>query len=273
MSEPSPSTSGRSRPIGSPTWPRCSRRAATRSGAGAPTSGSAVATGRTRRRPGTAPRLRTSPSDDAGARAGRLSGRPTPSAGSASGRARTTSGWPFEDPRPGRRHAGLVDRVLRRLATVRGQGRRRGAPRRRRSTTPATTARRRSRRTRSTSGRRTRIPAANAFHGTLAMFERAGFTVVERRQWNADDARSGRSSGWSSRRPGRSAPASSSTAGPTLLRHPSRPWHRRPSGLTSVSPRARRLPTGSHVAGTDPPQRGGGSNDDESVPPHPMRCA
>ena len=30
-----------------------------------------------------------------------------------------------------------------------------------------------------------RVPAANAFHGTLAMFERAGFTVVERRQWNA----------------------------------------------------------------------------------------
>ena len=29
-----------------------------------------------------------------------------------------------------------------------------------------------------------RVPAANAFHGTLAMFERAGFTVVERRQWN-----------------------------------------------------------------------------------------
>jgi GNAT superfamily N-acetyltransferase len=30
-----------------------------------------------------------------------------------------------------------------------------------------------------------RVPAANLFHGTLAMFERAGFTVVERRQWNA----------------------------------------------------------------------------------------
>ena len=30
-----------------------------------------------------------------------------------------------------------------------------------------------------------RIPAANAYHGTLTMFERAGFTVVERRQWNA----------------------------------------------------------------------------------------
>ena len=29
-----------------------------------------------------------------------------------------------------------------------------------------------------------RVPAANAYHGTLAMFERAGFTVVERRQWN-----------------------------------------------------------------------------------------
>lgn len=30
-----------------------------------------------------------------------------------------------------------------------------------------------------------RVPSANAFHGTLGMFERAGFTVVERRQWNA----------------------------------------------------------------------------------------
>ena len=30
-----------------------------------------------------------------------------------------------------------------------------------------------------------RVPAANAFHGTLSMFERAGFTVVARRQWNA----------------------------------------------------------------------------------------
>jgi GNAT superfamily N-acetyltransferase len=29
-----------------------------------------------------------------------------------------------------------------------------------------------------------RVPAANAYHGTLAMFERAGFTIVERRQWN-----------------------------------------------------------------------------------------
>lgn len=30
-----------------------------------------------------------------------------------------------------------------------------------------------------------RVPAANAFGGPLSMFERAGFTVVERRQWNA----------------------------------------------------------------------------------------
>ncbi len=29
-----------------------------------------------------------------------------------------------------------------------------------------------------------RIPAANAYKGTLGMFERAGFEVVERRQWN-----------------------------------------------------------------------------------------
>jgi GNAT superfamily N-acetyltransferase len=30
-----------------------------------------------------------------------------------------------------------------------------------------------------------RIAAANAYHGTLAMFERRGFEVIERRQWNA----------------------------------------------------------------------------------------
>ena len=30
-----------------------------------------------------------------------------------------------------------------------------------------------------------RVPSANVFHGTLAMFERAGFEIVERRQWNA----------------------------------------------------------------------------------------
>jgi GNAT superfamily N-acetyltransferase len=30
-----------------------------------------------------------------------------------------------------------------------------------------------------------RVPAATAYRGTLAMFERAGFTVVDRRQWNA----------------------------------------------------------------------------------------
>jgi GNAT superfamily N-acetyltransferase len=29
-----------------------------------------------------------------------------------------------------------------------------------------------------------RVPAANAYHGTLSMFERAGFRVVERRQFN-----------------------------------------------------------------------------------------
>ena len=30
-----------------------------------------------------------------------------------------------------------------------------------------------------------RVPSANAYHGTLGMFERAGFTVVDRRQFNA----------------------------------------------------------------------------------------
>ena len=30
-----------------------------------------------------------------------------------------------------------------------------------------------------------RIASANAYHGTVAMFERSGFSIVERRQWNA----------------------------------------------------------------------------------------
>lgn len=33
-----------------------------------------------------------------------------------------------------------------------------------------------------------RIPSANAYMGTLGMFERAGFTVAERRQWNRSTA-------------------------------------------------------------------------------------
>ena len=50
------------------------------------------------------------------------------------------------------------------------------------------TARRRSRPTRSTrSGER--IPSANAYQGTLAMFERAGFEVVARRQGERRDSR------------------------------------------------------------------------------------
>lgn len=32
---------------------------------------------------------------------------------------------------------------------------------------------------------RGRVPAADAYHGTQSMFERAGFEVVEVRQWNA----------------------------------------------------------------------------------------
>ncbi len=32
---------------------------------------------------------------------------------------------------------------------------------------------------------RGRVPAASAYQGPLAMFERAGFDIVERRQWNA----------------------------------------------------------------------------------------
>ena len=35
------------------------------------------------------------------------------------------------------------------------------------------------------SAERGRVPAADAYHGTQSMFERAGFTVVDVRQWNS----------------------------------------------------------------------------------------
>ena len=90
----------------------------------------------------------------------------------------------LEGARPRRREAGLVDRVLRgRPPGARpGRGERRCWPRR--STTRATTARRCSRLIRSTSTGE-RIPSANAYTGTLSMFERAGFKEVERRQANS----------------------------------------------------------------------------------------
>ena len=109
------SISGLSRPIGSPISPHSSRKVATRNGAGASTSGSAAATGPTRRRPRIAPRLRTSPSDR-WPRARRLSGRPRRRLGQPRAARGLRPAEPFEDPRPGRRHARLVDRVLRGLA-------------------------------------------------------------------------------------------------------------------------------------------------------------
>jgi GNAT superfamily N-acetyltransferase len=36
---------------------------------------------------------------------------------------------------------------------------------------------------------RGRVPAADAYHGTQSMFERAGFSVVDIRQWNATSPR------------------------------------------------------------------------------------
>ena len=56
------------------------------------------------------------------------------------------------------------------------------------STTPARTARPCSRPIRSIRQAR-RSPPANAYHGTLRMFERAGFNVVARRQHNATSPR------------------------------------------------------------------------------------
>ena len=229
--------SGHSRPIGSPTWLPCSRKAATRSGAGASTSGSAAATGPTRRRPRTERRWRHLAERPlapglVGYRDGRAVG--WVSLGAARG---LRAAEPFEGPRPGRRHARLVDRVLRGLAQdprVRASPPRCLRPR---STMPASPRRDDAR---GVSGRclGRRVPAADAFHGTLAMFERAGFTVVERRQWNPTTPV--RPIVRLELAPGRAkrARASSLTARfRPCLRHPSRPWHRRPSGLTRLSPR------------------------------------
>ena len=77
----------------------------------------------------------------------------------------------LEDPGAGRRHAGLVDRLLRRVASGARPGR--GAARSSTppSTTPGSTARRPWRPIRSTRADG-RVPPANAYHGTLSMFER-----------------------------------------------------------------------------------------------------
>ena len=162
----------------------------------------------------------------------RLPGRPRRRLGQPRAARGLRAAGHLEDPRAGRRHARLVDRLLRRLAaSSRGQGVAAAlldaADRLRREPT----ARRRSRPIRSTpTGER--IPAANAYHGTLAMFERAGFTVVERRQWNATTpVRPIVRLALCQRRVGRPAMSRAD------LRHLSRIRHRRPSGLTSVSSR------------------------------------
>jgi GNAT superfamily N-acetyltransferase len=67
-----------------------------------------------------------------------------------------------------------------------------------------------------------RIPAANAYHGTLAMFVEAGFTVVERRQANAGS-------------PAR--PIVRRAVRPSAVRHPSRRASSS-DGLTPPRPRA-----------------------------------
>ena len=76
-----------------------------------------------------------------------------------------------------------------------------------------------------TAGRK--IPAANAYHGTLSMFESAGFEVVARRQFN-------RTTAGPAHRPARAV-----TRGPGGdLRHLSYRRHRHSAGLTVVARRA-----------------------------------
>ena len=162
------STSSRSPPTASPTSRRSSTRVATRSGAGAPTSGCAGGTGRTRRpaRTASSSRRRRKEQDHA--------------PGLVAYEDDAVVGWVSLGPRedyerlafskvlaPLDDKAGLVDRVLRRRAEVARPGCRRRACSTRPSTTPATTARPPSRPTRSRSPDGERIPSANAFHGTL----------------------------------------------------------------------------------------------------------
>ena len=92
---------------------------------------------------------------------------------------------PFQGPRARRRHAGLVDRLLRRRAASTRPRHRQDACSTPASRTPATTAPPRSRPIRSRSRRASGSRPPIVFRGTLTMFERAGFTVVARRQWNA----------------------------------------------------------------------------------------
>ena len=174
---------------------RSSSRAATRSGAGAPTSGSAAATGPTRPRPRTG--RSSARRDETPARAGRPGSSPTTtarsSAGSASGHARTTSGWRSRrsSPRSTTRRSG------RSCASSSGGGRAaRASPARsstRPSPTPATTVRRPWRPTRSRS-------------------PRAADPVRERLPRHAGDVRAGRIRG--RRAPPGRANAAAPTSGP-----------------------------------------------------------
>ena len=242
------------------TSPRCSRRAATRSGAGAPTSGSAVATGRTRRRPAIAPSSKALTERDAGPRPRRLPGRPCRRLGQPRRRARTTSASPLRrsslrstTPRSGRSSASSC------RASPAGRASRRPSSTRR-STTP---------------GPRRDDPRGLPGRGP------GGRThpVSERLPRHAHDVRAGRLHGR------RAPPVERHQPGPPD--RPTRPVATSaPRTTSSVAAstsssvrvdigfaRRGRLPTGSHVARTDLAQRGGASNDDEDDPPPPMRCA
>ena len=169
---------------GSPTSPPCSRRAATRSGAGAPTSGSAAATGRTRRPPANRAALEA------------LTGAAAhPAPGLVAYRGDRVVGWVSLGPREDYERlayskvlAPVDDTPVWSIVCFVVSRRARGQGVAAALLDAADRLRPRARRddARGLSGRLGdgRVPAANAFHGTLAMFERAGFTVVERRQWN-----------------------------------------------------------------------------------------
>ena len=149
------------------------------------------------RRRGTARPSRRSRTRRAGAGSGRLRRRRRGRLGQPRAARGLRAAGLFEVLGPGRRHAGLVDRLLRRRAPARGRASRTRCSGRHRARAdhgatmleayPVDTA-------------GERIASANAYKGTLSMFERAGFEVVARRQATADRLRDRSSASPSERR-------------------------------------------------------------------------
>ncbi len=167
----------------------------------------------------------------------------------------------FEGPRADRRHAGLVDRLLRRRRARRAARAWRRPSSMRRSTTPrahgATTL---EAYPVDTAGGR--IPAATPFTARSRCSKRPA---------------SRSSSGASTTPPARSVRSSDAGSGSDSiradLRHPSRAWTSSSVRVDTAFAGPRRLPTGSHVAGTISLNEEAPRMMTTIVAPPPMRCA